>query len=178
MFQARRFRRDFLTLRVDLVRRCNDCDSFAIVDDERPLFFELRFVHRNERCTEPVTGIRSDGPLNAVVRDDRDVVAAFDAQRRQTSSEIVDEFSDFAVLRPIPRPVRLYAEQIVVRIALHGTFEHIHECFEIARHVFSLVEHLGLRIAFGVLRPKPPRGFSQRFPKTNPRKTLLVAAGS
>ena len=56
--------------------------GLAVADDELPLLGVLRLVHRHERGAEPVAGVGGDGPLDAVVGDDGDAVAAL--RRRAT----------------------------------------------------------------------------------------------
>ena len=79
--------------------------------DELPLLLELRLVHRHERGAEPVGGVARDGPLDAVVGDDGDVVAAADAETREPAAERVDELPELGVGDPGPGRPALHAEQ-------------------------------------------------------------------
>jgi hypothetical protein len=91
--------------------RGNDEDlRVAVLDDELPLLRELRFVHRDERRAERVRRIRSDDPLDAVVRHDRDAIPLAHADRREPAAEAVHVPPELRVGRVAPRAVLLRSE--------------------------------------------------------------------
>src|SRR5690606_33416078 len=82
-----------------------------IREDELPLLGVLRLVQRDDRRLEAVRGEGGDGPLDAVVGDDRDDIAAPHAESVETRATSIDEPRELAIARPRPLPVPLRSEE-------------------------------------------------------------------
>ena len=135
--------------------------GLAVADDELPLLGVLRLVHGHERRAEAVAGVGGDGPLDTVVRDDGDVVAALHAERREPGPELVDQRAELAVGDPCPAPVPLRAEELATRVLLEGLPEQLDEGLEARLEMHGRTVTTGPRSAQAHVRrsaklPAPP----------------------
>ncbi len=108
--------------------------GFAVANDVVPVAGILRFVHGHEGGAEPAARVRDDGPLHAVVRDDRHAVAGADAEGGQRAAEAVDLRAEFGITHPLPAAVRLLrAEEVARTVGLDAVIVYLDQRLE-ARH--------------------------------------------
>jgi hypothetical protein len=118
---------------IDGLRRDEERLGAAVLEDELPLLVELRLVHRDPHGPERVGRVGADGPLDAVVRDARDLVAATDAARSKPRAERVDESTELAVRHPAPDVADLRAEELTTGELFDGGLEKLDEVLEFLR---------------------------------------------
>ena len=145
----RRLLLQLLALLEDLVRRGDDRRGLAVVADEGPLLRELGLVHRHEGGADAEAGVRGHGPLDAVVGDDRDVVAALHAEGDEAGAELFDLLSRLGVGRPSPLSVFFRSKELARAEGLHRALEHIDKVLVLGGRHRALLS----RTALGRLPP-------------------------
>ena len=106
----------------------------AVLENELPLLRELRLVHGHVGGAQPVRGVARDGPLDPVVRDDRDDVAAADAQAREAAAERVHQVAELGVRDPRPGRALLHPEQVLTGELATAPLAQLDEILELHRH--------------------------------------------
>jgi len=114
---------------------------FTIIDDVFPNFNEFFFVHRNKAPAEAEGGISGDSPLLAVAGNDPNGIALFNTHLLQTTTQVVNSYSDFAEGHPLILPIMILGPKHgIVRILLNAVFDQLNQIVGLfkAMHVFPL----------------------------------------
>src|SRR5665811_1044065 len=79
------------------------------------VFGELCLVHRNPRGAQTVYRVCADGPLDTIVGDHRDAVAASDPEAGKSCTRKVDLFAEVVVRHPGPSVGTIRTEKGILR---------------------------------------------------------------
>src|SRR5439155_8894038 len=103
-------------------------------EDEGPFVGLLRLVHRTEGRRAAVGRVAGDRPLGPVVRDDRHLVAAPDAEVRESGAAGVHLALELGVRRPGPVAARLGPEEISGGMLGAALLPEVYEAVEVFGH--------------------------------------------
>src|SRR5207244_10535186 len=84
----------------------------GVLEDVRDLVRGKGGVDRDVGRADELAGVVGDRPLDAVVREDRDAVAAPDADRRERAGAGPDAATEFLARHRAPGPARLLDEAV------------------------------------------------------------------
>ena len=102
----------------------------GVAEDELPIAFCLDFVHGHDNGAEPIGGISGECKWHAVIGNDGDAIALFDAIFFEQGADAQHFYFEFAVGHPAIGAVDFFAQKGAVGVARSRVVDEFSERFD------------------------------------------------